>query len=478
MSDGLLRWTRKGTAHCAKQAPERHALFGSPAPGDAVAPDALAEMISLGIAPFTGLKLGFYVGTPPEAPRAMLDALDSWQANLSWPTATPDEAPLLAELKELLAPELGGLACAAWPDVLGDVRLLRYLRGFEYFVPAALAAVHRALACRADYGLDAAHERACGTARAAGYDGAGFAHVERVRKFLPALWNAGASTEGHAVVHVSLGAHDRAGLWASGVSEEDYLAYYAEQSEARMGQLHDLSEARASMAKMIVVLSLKGVSLSMLSNKRFLQMEKAHLKRIDGANAESLAIMFLLHLPTFARFFYDSVKRVIPSSTAAKFVVVERGAEARTLLRAMDAPTVQRIMAFEAELHGDDDADGAMRIHAGRKASRTVLVEPGQTARWSWHVEARDVSFSVLLHAPAAERGSDGGGEREARVVHVAEERVVRASEGSVRGEWTAPPAVEADGDAPPPAMLELHWSNADSWLRSKTVAGLELSVV
>ena len=67
------------------------------------------------------------------------------------PTAAPSaaEAPRLAELKAELAAELA--AQPAWPELTGDIRLLRFLRGHG---DGAAAAYRRMLALRKEHGLD------------------------------------------------------------------------------------------------------------------------------------------------------------------------------------------------------------------------------------------------------------------------------------------------------------------------------------
>ena len=124
-----------------------------------------------------------------------------------------------------------------------------------------------------------------------------------------------------------------------------------------------------------------------------------------------------------------------------------------------------------------EEVTEACKLRPGQTMSRTMVVLPGQTLCWSFSVEARDLNFSVVLHERA---GTD---ERESGGLALVEAHLISSSHGTVHGTWAAPPTCvkEAGGDGladkTPPAMVELLWSNAHSWLSFKTVKGLQLSV-
>ena len=78
---------------------------------------------------------------------------------LTFPLADEAEARQIAEMRKELAADLSAMRCGAWPDVTGDVRLLRFLRGFDNDVNKAVAAVRDLLQIRKKYRMDEAHEK-------------------------------------------------------------------------------------------------------------------------------------------------------------------------------------------------------------------------------------------------------------------------------------------------------------------------------
>ena len=137
--------------------------------GKPIANDLLTQILADGDTHKSMLKLKHATGKPPSAPEHLLAAEDRYQASLSWPIEpTADEKPLLDELQVAVAPALAGLPCSEWPDVIGSVRLLRFLRGFEFHVPSAAVAFRRMLDVRKTYAMDASHEKAVAMLAAVG----------------------------------------------------------------------------------------------------------------------------------------------------------------------------------------------------------------------------------------------------------------------------------------------------------------------
>lgn len=73
------------------------------------------------------------------------------------PLASTSELEQLAQIRASLADEMQLLPSRHFPSVTGDVRLLRFLRGFDHSVPQATAAVRDMLAIRQRYSMDELH---------------------------------------------------------------------------------------------------------------------------------------------------------------------------------------------------------------------------------------------------------------------------------------------------------------------------------
>lgn len=161
-------WTQRGIDHYM-QSLQAELWAKHPAKaGGPICSELLVEIMANGDTPQSMRKAKYATGTAPGAPEHLLAAQDGWQAAMKWPLATADEAALLEELKAAAAPLFEGLASAAFEDVAGSLRLLRFLRGFEYSVPTATVAVRRMLQLRKEYGMDAQREAALAALAAAG----------------------------------------------------------------------------------------------------------------------------------------------------------------------------------------------------------------------------------------------------------------------------------------------------------------------
>jgi len=81
-----------------------------------------------------------------------------WDETLDFPLASQEEEEEVKELRSLLAEDFADRACGKWPDVTGDVRLLRFLRGYDHQLEAAAEAVRDMLQIRDKYNMDEVHE--------------------------------------------------------------------------------------------------------------------------------------------------------------------------------------------------------------------------------------------------------------------------------------------------------------------------------
>ena len=76
---------------------------------------------------------------------------------LASPLANARESELLAAMRVALREDLLASPAANWPDVCGDLRLLRFLRGYSGNASAAATAFRDFLAVRAKYRIDELH---------------------------------------------------------------------------------------------------------------------------------------------------------------------------------------------------------------------------------------------------------------------------------------------------------------------------------
>ena len=168
------------------------------------------------------------------------------QEDFFYPLASASEVALVAEIRAELDQDLSRLPSRHWKDVTGDMRMLRFLRGFDHSVPQALAAVRDMLATRAHYDLDALHES--WAHKPCHHLTGGFPHQESVTRFKPGLPTVGTSLHGHPIAYEPLRLHQYARMLEE-IGEEAMLHFYLCQCESRMAQVDRMSEEQGRMVK-------------------------------------------------------------------------------------------------------------------------------------------------------------------------------------------------------------------------------------
>jgi hypothetical protein len=210
---------------------------------------------------------------------------DAAVGSLVDPLASEAEAAQVAEMRAALHDEIDALPSRDFPDVTGDIRMLRFLRGFDHSVPQALAAVRDMLDTRRRYGLDALRRWA--DVPCHHIDG-GFPHQEAVTRHKPGLPTVGLSHDGHVIAYEPLRLHRYAAMLEE-IGEESMLEFYLAQCESRMAQLQRLSEEQGRMVKMVLVIDLRNVNVWQLTSRRWAKYDEAHQRAINRSLAEALA---------------------------------------------------------------------------------------------------------------------------------------------------------------------------------------------
>lgn len=162
---------------------------------------------------------------------------------LSFPLATADEMLVLRRMRATLAPDVARSACGLLPDVMGHVRLLRFLQGFDHDEKKALAAVRKMIDLRRKYGLDLVHEK---WALVPCTHTSGFPHQQTVTMHMASITTLGFSVDGHPICYSAISRQDNRACLSS-IGDEGYLEFYCAQCESRMAQLHALSVERQSL---------------------------------------------------------------------------------------------------------------------------------------------------------------------------------------------------------------------------------------
>ena len=168
------------------------------------------------------------------------------------PLATAEEEKQLSTMRERLESDFKAAPSARFEDVTGDIRLLRFLRGYDNDVTQAVAAVRDMLELRVRFNMDEAHEKWAHLD--CHHETAGFPHQAAVNQFKPGIPTVGIGKHGHVIVYEPLRLHQYAAILDE-IGEAGMHEFYLAQCESRMGQLQRLSVEQGQMVKMMCVCS-------------------------------------------------------------------------------------------------------------------------------------------------------------------------------------------------------------------------------
>ncbi len=259
-------------------------------------------------------------------------------------------------MREELSAELCNKPCSAWDDVTGDMRLLRFLQGFDGDTEAAVSAVREMMRVRAKYEMDRVHEP---WAHLPCSHETPFPHQSVIQQHCPSYATVGYSRHGHPICYNPVGRHDYRGILRA-IGEAAYLEFYLPQSESRMRQLHELSVAQRRLAKILMVIDLKDVSLWHLTSWRWTRFDKKHYSVINkGCMVEALARVYVINSPPWIVAFYNRIKGWLPLNTQRKLVFLGGEKQYMPLLESLmrEEPLRALIKLF-------DEKDGRRSIKA------------------------------------------------------------------------------------------------------------------
>ena len=415
---------------------------------------------------------------------------------LTFPLADEAEARQIAEMRKELAADLSAMRCGAWPDVTGDVRLLRFLRGFDNDVNKAVAAVRDLLQIRKKYRMDEAHEKY------ASLDCSHlspFPHQAVIDRCKPGLPTVGLSRTGLPVCYEPLRYHKYAKTLDE-IGEDGVVEFYVAQCEARNMQLHLLSEQQRQLTKLLLIIDLRAVSLWQLTSRRWAKFDETHQTPINRTLAEVIGRIYVINCPRWVTSWYKRIEWWIPPKTRGKIRLL--GTDFRPELLQVIEPKVLQAMLSWRPVHevgdeggadgdvqgiGDCESQGEERatIGAGKALERELLVGPSDTVRWRFSVlSIGDVEFSLVALLPTGvEEVLGTSGDRTMRSTNdeasgettlVAKRRHI-SSDGEVSGSFVMPKfdggnAAETSVDEAPSCLVIARWSNLHSWMRSKGV--------
>jgi hypothetical protein len=365
---------------------------------------------------------------------------------------TAEEAPAFAAFKAELAAELATEPWASFPELSGDIRLLRYLRSREADVAEAAKAYRAHLAWRKQHEVDAIRQRV--VEEKMGLDWSLYPRGAEVEACCPQVLHAGFSKQGHLVQLDNMGLVTPAAVTGKqGMGLDAFSVAIIYMLEVRNKLQDDLSRETGRMVRTVQIRDMMQVTAGMVtSNKKV----ATSIMSMAGDNyPESIDKMIFINAGSAFKLVMTTLKAVAPPRTVARFLTYKEDAEAE-LLKTVNMESVHKFcdQAGHAatKCKGEPSVDGGvLTVKSREKADVLLSALQGQTVRWSWKVGKDDIMFhaDVLL--------DDGAGWR-------------AVPTGAAADLTAAGVAVEGCYEAAAAAVVRLRWDNTYVWTGKKEV--------
>lgn len=235
------------------------------------------------------------------------------------PLTTAQEAPLLTRMCARPPPrrriELGAELEGAHDDVCGDIRLLRFLRGYAHSVPHAAAAFRAMLATRRQHGVDGIRQQVLTQP----LEAQAMPHGREIYALYPIQLNCGTCAKGHLVSVDPLGAI-QLGALMDGPGCAKLFQFMLGASELRQVLLDERSEQSGRLVQSVQIKDLHGLSLSAFRDPRAVSALQQVVATCTQMYPESLATLYIINAP----FFFPMVRSAAAAARRPRAAAAER----------------------------------------------------------------------------------------------------------------------------------------------------------
>jgi hypothetical protein len=392
-----------------------------------------------------------------------------WQKDMVWPYAQGEEKEQINKMYEKLQEDFKDIP--KYPEVTGEYRMVRFLRGFNRDVDVAVSAVRNMLEIRKEYDMDQVREKykECDLWDLNTHEDTK-EYNDTVMRYLP-TYDIGFNEQGHLINYMPLGDHNpKAFVKDVGLDDGEFLKHQVIRQTIRMKTMNDQSEKMGSLCKFIMVVDFLGVGLSNVRYKPMREFQKKHSNRLQNIQANHSGRIFIINTPWWMKTFWRTVDKWIPENTKRKIFLLGKNYRDE-LLKVLSARTLQKLLELRQSDESGNDKSGEAKISKGKEMEKILLLQPGQTVKWTFDVKEKGgIDFSVSMYK--REDGSTGI-EKQTLV----EVERFKADDGEIEGEYTLDEDEDSDEDegkkshnASNDGMISLKWSNSFSWSRGKTI--------
>ncbi|KAG6578159.1 Phosphatidylinositol transfer protein SEC14 [Phytophthora cinnamomi] len=394
------------------------------------------------------------------ASKVPVDENSEWRCFIASEDAQEEKNQLHA-LRLSLEEELKVERHAKYAELVGDVRLLRFLRGHKMNVSVAATKYREMLAMRQKLNLDDIRDDIVSN----NMEPDEFPHFQKIIPHLPFLdtYDIFSAADGHVFYFEMTGYADFHKLLTE-VTEDEWQTFFLYSMEYRALKLDQLSRQNERLVQTIQVRDLSGFSIARF-NPKLLGRLKPLVSIATKCYPESMHKMLVLHAPWIFDKVWTGVKSMLQETQLRK-VHMEGNSLERLLDLAGSRDKLPKLLGGRSTTHAIPQTgflgrnsflllceDGATEadIKAGGTLQLPFRMSANDTLCWEYVVKERDIAFAVKFRT----QGIGGAEESE----KVAPERV--SSGAPISSSFTA----TEDG------TVVLSWDNSFSWARGKTIA-------
>jgi hypothetical protein len=200
-------------------------------------------------------------------------------------------------------------------DLSGDIRLLRFLRGYGHSVTQACAAYRAMLATRKQHDVERIRAQVLTRPLCAEE----MPHGREIYPMYPIQLSCGVSRAGHLVSIDPLGALQLVQL-IDELGPDKLFEFMIGQAELRQIIMDEMSATSGALVQSVQIKDLHGLSLSAFRDPRAMQTLQSIISTCTDMYPESLATLYIINAP-----FFFPVVRTLPPRARAGARGVARG---------------------------------------------------------------------------------------------------------------------------------------------------------
>mmetsp|Transcript_43064 Transcript_43064/g.58807 ORF Transcript_43064/g.58807 Transcript_43064/m.58807 type:complete len:429 (-) Transcript_43064:77-1363(-) len=396
--------------------------------------------------------------------------------------------PLQKEVLSVVKTELEADIAAApkLEHVVGDRKLIRYMRRTKFDLRKTCTLFREMLAWRQEYGTDEIYEK---LSKMETLDASQFPHAEKIQPFYPILFTSNLSRDGHPLLIELLGKLDPAALMQA-VTLDELLAFHVHCVEAIALILDRKAIEKEELTRVIMTVDLKGLGVGLImQNTRWYSWLGAILKITQGNYPDMSAKILIVNTPYAFYSLWSIISRWMPEQTLAKVCLVDTNFT--ETLHAAIAPEnlpaclggahAYPIIGFRLEDVDVKDSENAeeVNIAAGRKQELAIPIVLPPAVEVAGEAEANDAATSQIKWKFKTEgAGLDIGCRMRFQPGSVDSDRsssssgVLLQSVGESIEVKAAGRHTDASGsfEVSSSGVLTIEWDNSFSYMRAKKV--------